>query len=67
LGRTEVAVRLAASMEEHVEHTLGDLTERLVEFFPDWAVQILAKVEHKFHMISKTDNATIELWFIQRV
>jgi hypothetical protein len=41
----------------------ADLTERLIKFSPDLAVQILAKVEHEFHMVAKTDSHTIEPWY----
>jgi hypothetical protein len=49
---------------EHEEYFLAELTDQLVEYSPDWAVQILARVEHEYDLIAKTANDTMEFWYI---
>jgi hypothetical protein len=51
-------------MGECAQQLLAELAERLLDYCPHLAVQILAHVEQKYFLVAKTANDTIELWCI---
>jgi hypothetical protein len=54
-------------MQEYEEYLLTELTGRLLADSPGLAVPNLAKVEKEYFMTAKTENDTIEIWYIPKV
>jgi hypothetical protein len=58
-----VQVIPAQSIQEHDEHMATHLAERIQDYSPTWVIHLITSVPRKCHLVAKTWNDSIEMWY----
>jgi hypothetical protein len=58
-----IPVLPAQSVQEHDEHAMAHIRETLQDILPNWAWPLLNSLPQEYHIVAKTLNDTLEMWY----